>query len=221
MLDPNELLENYQIRKIAREYLSGHWGTAIGICFLLGLLGWLSSFIVQLIPIIGFVISILISGVVTLGISIFFLNYLRRGTPIFEEGFNGFNNIGKAFGAALLIALFTFLWSLLLIIPGIIKGISYSQTMYILADHPDMPINEAITRSRRIMDGYKLKYFLLQFSFFGWALLATLFTFGIGYLWLTPYVNMSNTIFYENINNIFGHETYLGYDEDYNQYKFN
>ena len=70
-----------------------------------------------------------------------------------------------------LMGLFTLLWTLLFIIPGLIKTYSYAMTPYILAEHPEMTATEAITESRRIMDGNKWRLFCLSFSFIGWALL--------------------------------------------------
>ncbi|HWJ79459.1 MAG TPA: DUF975 family protein, partial [Niallia sp.] len=75
---------------------------------------------------------------------------------------------------------------------------AYSQTLYLLKDNPDYGIFEAITESRRRMNGYKWKYFLLNLSFIGWGILG-LFTLGIGYLWLIPYIYASNAAFYKNL----------------------
>ena len=91
----------------------------------------------------------------------------------------------KLIGTSIVVSIFVFLWTLLLIIPGIIKSISYSQTFFVLKDHPEYSITEAITESKKIMQGYKWKYFLLNLSFIGWGILS-LFTLGIGLLWLNP-----------------------------------
>jgi uncharacterized membrane protein len=104
----------------------------------------------------------------------------------------------KIIGASLLQGLFLFLWSLLLIIPGIIKSLSYSQTFFLLRDHSEYTMFEAITESRKMMNGYKWKYFLLGLSFIGWGILC-LFTLGIGFLWLVPYVSTAMATFYNQI----------------------
>jgi uncharacterized membrane protein len=83
-----------------------------------------------------------------------------------------------------------------LIIPGIIKGISYSQTSFILKDNPELSYNAAIERSMAMMEGYKMQYFLLQLSFIGWILLSML-TCGILNLWVLPYVVATDAHFYE------------------------
>lgn len=106
------------------------------------------------------------------------------------------NDYGRYLGTMLLVMVYTFLWTLLLIIPGIIKQLSYSLTVYILKDNPEMKNNEAIELSMKMMDGYKWKLFVLQLSFLGWALLGIL-TLCIGYLWLVPYVQTTMAAFYE------------------------
>jgi uncharacterized membrane protein len=94
--------------------------------------------------------------------------------------------------------LFILLWTLLLIIPGIIAAISYSMTFYILADDNSIGAMDAIDKSKKMMDGYKWKYFCLGLRFLGWALLCIL-TLGIGFLWLMPYMQVSMAKFYDDV----------------------
>ena len=103
-------------------------------------------------------------------------------------------------GTALLQAVYTFLWSLLLVIPGIVKSYSYAMTNYILLDEPELRYDAAIEKSMKLMAGNKMKLFLLDLSFIGWALLCVL-TFGIGVFWLKPYVSTAHAAFYEDIKN--------------------
>ncbi|WP_159720757.1 DUF975 family protein [Streptococcus halichoeri] len=102
----------------------------------------------------------------------------------------------------ILIGIFTFLWTLLLIIPGIIKGYSYSQANFIQMDafekQEKTSITSAITKSRELMDGHKWEFFVLQLSFIGWVILAYL-TFGIGFIWLTPYIGATNAAYYNQL----------------------
>ena len=93
---------------------------------------------------------------------------------------------------------FTILWSLLLVIPGIIKSYSYAMTSFILKDEPEMKNNAAIEKSMVMMDGNKMKLFMLDLSFIGWAILC-LFTFGIGFFFLQPYMQASHAAFYEDL----------------------
>ena len=99
----------------------------------------------------------------------------------------------------LLRALYTFLWSLLFIIPGIVAGFSYAMTDYILAENPELTADEAITQSKTMMYGNRFRLFCLQFSFIGWDILATL-AFGIGHLWLTPYKQAAYAAFYREVS---------------------
>jgi uncharacterized membrane protein len=87
---------------------------------------------------------------------------------------------------------------LLLIVPGIIAAISYSQTFYILADDPGMDAISAIDKSKKMMRGYKWKYFCLGLRFIGWALLCIL-TLGIGLFWLDTYMQTSFAKFYDDV----------------------
>ncbi len=102
----------------------------------------------------------------------------------------------------LLIGLLTtikvFLWSLLLVIPGIMKAYSYSMVYYIKNDHPSFTWRECLAESERLMRGKRWNLFCLDFSFIGWILL-TAFTFGISALWVAPYMEQSHAQFYESI----------------------
>jgi uncharacterized membrane protein len=96
------------------------------------------------------------------------------------------------------VLIFVLLWTLLLIIPGIIMAIAYSQTFYIIADDKNITPMDAIRKSVRLMNGYKGKYFLFCLRFLGWAILC-LFTLGIGFLFLIPYMRVCFAKFYEDI----------------------
>lgn len=112
--------------------------------------------------------------------------------------FDGFQRFGTALGAYLLTGIFIFLWTLLLIVPGIMAGLSYAMTYFIIADDPTIGPLQAITKSKEMMRGHKWKLFLLHWRFLGWVLLCIL-TLGIGILWLVPYVSTSLAHFYEDI----------------------
>ena len=188
------LKENSELRSLSRDQLRGKWSLPIGLCFVTYLIiGAPGS-----VPFIGSIASLILSGPMLLGLMIFFLKLTRNQEISFSMGFSGFNYFGKAAGIYLLAALFTFLWALLLIIPGIIKALSYSQALYILADNPDTGFLEAINKSKSMMDGAKGKLFLLGLSFIGWAILSVL-SCGIGFLWLIPYMQTSFANFYEDL----------------------
>jgi uncharacterized membrane protein len=186
--------ENVLLMKMARESLNGKWGLAIGT-FVVYLI---IVSVLQIIPILGWIGSLIISGPMALGITIFSLSISRNQEARLEQIFQGFNNFGTALSAYLLMALFTILWLLLLIIPGIIAALSYSMTFYIIADDSNIRAMDAIDKSKKMMDGYKWKLFCLGLRFIGWALLCIL-TLGIGLLWLIPYISISTAKFYDDL----------------------
>ena len=134
------------------------------------------------------------SGACTLSYIIICFKVIQREPLGIEDAFSGFKNFGKSIGLFFWQLLWVFLWTLLFIIPGIIKSYSYCMSFYILADHPEITVREALNESKRMTQGHKMDLFILQLSFIGWGILATL-TFGIGYFWLIPYmqVTMANT----------------------------
>lgn len=114
---------------------------------------------------------------------------------LFKETFSGYlRNVWGMFLMNILIVL----WTLLLVIPGVIKAFSYAMTPYILKDYPELSANQAINLSRKMMKGHKLDLFLLNLSFLGWFLLCLL-TCGIGFVWFMPYVQTANAIFYQDV----------------------
>lgn len=186
--------ENLALMRSARESLSGKWGVAIGTIVVY----FLIVGALQIIPFIGPIAGLIIGGPLALGMSVFYMSISRNEEAELNQLFSGFNNFGNALGAYLLMALFTFLWTLLLIIPGIIAAISYAMTFFIMADDPSVGPMDAIDKSKAMMYGYKWKYFFMMLRFFLWSLLCML-TFGIGFLWLIPYMGVSFVKFYEDI----------------------
>ena len=142
------------------------------------------------------------------------LNYLKmsRGEkPTVKGIFDPFNYYGKTLGLTLLISLFVTLWSLLLIVPGIIKAISYSQALLILAENPEKGVFECLNESKAMMDGYKMDFFVLGLSFILWDL-GIVCTFGILGIYAVPYMEATYINFYlwrkgQNSNYIEGNFT--------------
>lgn len=196
-----------QFKQNALNVLRGRWGTAIvGIIIfslievliqvIIGAAGERDSYFTGLFT---FILSIAIIPL-SYGLIKFFMEF-RNGNPPFSIMFSFYTNsdmLLKSIGLSVLVGLYTFLWSLLLIIPGIIAAYSYSMAPFILIDNPDIGVSEAIRRSKEIMRGHKFDYFALQLSFIGWAILACL-TFGIGFLWLIPYIQLTSIEFYRYI----------------------
>jgi len=139
-----------------------------------------------------------VGGSLELSVCIFFLSFCRGGRADMNMLFDGFKNFGNSLGAYILRAIFVFLWMLLLIIPGIIASLAYSQTMYLLADDRNLGPLEAIRKSTEMMRGFKWKLFCLHMRFLGWSLLCIL-TLGIGYVWLIPYMRTAMARFYEDL----------------------
>ena len=104
----------------------------------------------------------------------------------------------RTFLVELLMKIYTFLWSLLFVIPGIVKSYSYAMAPYLLQDHPEMSASQAIDESMRIMDGNKMNLFMLDLSFIGWWLLV-LVTFGLAGLFVHPYTMVASAAFYEDL----------------------
>lgn len=214
-----------QIKKKALASLKGKWGIGVALTFLIFLISTIVPVIIEVIlsggfsewanqdetPLIADMVNLLISFLfipLTVASYWFFLVIARWNDPKISDIFAVYKKWElslKLIGTSILVGIFTILWSLLLIIPGIIKGISYSQVFFLLRDNPQLSALEAITESKIRMKGYKWKYFLLNLSFIGWAFIA-IFTFGIGFLWLAPYISTANATFYNELIAPQGHE---------------
>lgn len=215
-----------ELRRTARENLSGRWLISAAVCLIAALLGGLSSGgsvdissedlkalgtlenLPWLLPllngvlifaVISAIVSFIIGGVVELGMNHFFLKQHDGRRHEFSDLFSYFNNWSGAFCLRLLTNVYITLWSLLFVIPGIIKGYSYSMAPYIMAEHPELGANDCITRSRHMMDGHKFELFCLDLSFIGWSILC-IFTFGIGFPFLSAYNQAARAAFYRNIS---------------------
>ena len=206
---------NSELRAQARERLEGKWGTFVLMTFLMLVI----QTILQIPGYIGSLLEVLspenamaslsfsnISNILSLlalplswGLTVSLLRNHREESVDLENLFDGFRGgrYTRVFCALFLVNLFTFLWALLLIIPGIMKAFSYALTPYILLDEPELTARQAITRSCEIMQGRRWKLFCLDLGFIGWGILRLL-TFGIGFLWLAPYMNASIAAFYED-----------------------
>ena len=187
-------MERAQLKAMAKEQIKGN----IGILFVIALITALIGGILGAVPGIGSIASFVITPVLSLAMCAIYLNLVNGQKPEIGDLFSKFNQLVPALVANLLVALFTALWMLLLIIPGIIKSISYSMTFYILAENPELSGIEAINRSKAMMEGHKMEYFILQLSFIGWILLGAI-TLGIAYIWVLPYMQATTTNFYNYV----------------------
>lgn len=190
------MLKAKDFRRQAWAALNGKWNTVALVTFVYILIEGACALLANFY--IGFIASVVIAGPFALSFAGIALNVTRGELVEFKMLFNGFHNFGKAFLLNLLNGIFIFLWLLLLIIPGIIKALSYAMSFFILADNPEMSANEARKKSIEMMRGNKGRLFCLWFSFIGWLLLCVI-TFGILSIWITPYRNAAYAAFYQSL----------------------
>ncbi|MBF1565910.1 MAG: DUF975 family protein [Prevotella salivae] len=196
-------ITNYKNRALSA--LENKWGNFVAITFVYGFIIGITQILSgdkdspAILHLIGLVLFILALPL-TWGYQTLFLGAVRGGEATAKDMFEGYNKelFSRVLTTTLLYYVYVFLWSMLLLIPGCIKAYSYAMTPYILKDNPEMKNNAAIEESMRMMDGHKLELFLLDLSFIGWAILSIL-TCCIGFLWLTPYMNMARVNFYEDL----------------------
>ena len=144
------------------------------------------------------VLYFVLGSVVKVGYARFNLDLTAGETPSFETLFSYFPHWKTVAAAQLLQTVYIFLWTLLLVIPGIVAGYSYAMTGYILAEHPELSASETIAQSKAMMEGNRWRLFCLQFSFIGWDILCAL-TLGIGNLALRPYRHAAEAAFYREL----------------------
>lgn len=213
--------DNSLFKDKARRQLAGKWIPAVIVCFISWLLtsaftssdganatyhyAWQFGRFIRIpstgnsdfrnvLRIIGFIIS----GPINFGVAAFFMKLVHGENAIIEDMFSGFRYFINTFVLNLLYTIFVILWTLLLVIPGIIAILKYSMSYYIMYDNPDMGAMDAINASKKMMDGHKMDLFLLWLSFIGWFILG-LITLGIGLLWVIPYYTTAKVNFYESL----------------------
>ena len=219
-------MSSRDLRYQARRALSGRWGVAILAGFLAAFFGGLVNsvstgisidldeetmkyfqrsespiealFGVALSATTLSLVQFIMGGPVQLGYSHFLLKMHRGEDAQVKDLFSQFYRFAEGFCLYLLRGIFIGLWSMLFVIPGIVKSYSYAMAHFIMAEDPSISCVDAITRSRQLMDGHKAELFVLRLSFIGWHFLCIL-TCGIGYLWLIPYQNAAEAAFYHNL----------------------
>ena len=144
---------------------------------------------------------LLISFPLSWGYQILFLRNIREKRMDLKVLISGYPDFFRITGTVFLQAIYSYLWSLLLILPGIIKSYSYAMTPYILHDDPEIQYDYAIEKSMAMMKGSKKRLFCLDLSFIGWYLLGIVTV--IGMLWVYPYHMAARAAFYEDLKNNF------------------
>ena len=209
------MFDRQSYKKAARNQLKGRWGLPIMLCVI-------SFILTAMIALPGSVfddaefltgaenmayttlslVSLCIEGILTVAILYVYLRMMHTTEKLtFDTFLTGMERWASGALGMLWYSLWVFLWSLLFIIPGIVKSIAYSQMFFILAENPRIGVRKAMQISKIITQGHKGDLFIMGLSFLGWGLLCVL-SFGIGFLWLMPYVNMSFTNAYAALKNM-------------------
>lgn len=192
------MISNSQIRARAREILgnnlfSGSWLYPVLVVIIVAAIsGALSA---------TFVGPMIVSGLLSVASARYFIGRVRGNIEPgqIESSIDGIrNNVLGSLLTGILYNVFVAIGSMIFVIPGIIFSYSFSMAFYIINDHPEMTAMEALRESRRLMNGHKMQYFILNLSFIGWMLLGSL-CFGIGTLWATSYMSTANAVFYEEL----------------------
>lgn len=178
-----------ELKAAAKAQIKGKIGILFVITLIIGVVSGIASAVLSLIPVVGsLAASIIVTPAFALSTVRIYLNLFKGKDPEAIDAFSGFDDFWSAFKVTFFVGLFTFLWSLLFVIPGIIKGISYSMATYILAENKGKAALECINESKAMTEGHKMELFVLSLSFIGWFLLCMI-TFGIATIWVVPYMN--------------------------------
>jgi uncharacterized membrane protein len=197
-------MRNSMIKQSAKVNLQGKYGIAI-----LALL---------IVFAVSYAVSTLSVGLAAIFVLPIYIGYAKfhiiladNSDPDVDVMFDGFRD--SYFDHVLVMflqKLFLFLWTLLLIVPGIVKMFSYALVPYILQDEDyDVLGTDAITLSREMMNGYKAKLFMLHLSFIGWYIL-TVLTLGLLSLYVQPYLKQCEAIFYQDVKLSYHKQTIKG-----------
>lgn len=207
-------------RARAREDLAGHWKLSIAVAAVACLLGGIGiRFLPEVTRRLDFgdltsliswdlllspatsalsLCAFVIGGVLEVGYCQFLLDQYDHRPLSFSTLFSRFDTFTTGFCQKLLRMLYIALWSLLLVVPGVMAAYSYAMTPYILAENPGMRASEAIALSKERMRGHRWELFCLDISFIGWSILASLAA-NLGHLALNPYTAAARAAFYRQL----------------------
>lgn len=201
-----KLINRVEIKTEAKTHLRGNWKYPILITLVTLVLSTLFNFRTSMSYVTGIRLSAtdevfsfiwqFFAFIISVASAFFYLRFIReKEAANFQTFLDGFNLFWKATLTFLLLTIRLIGWTLLLIIPGIIKAFAYSQVHFIIADYPDIKITDAFRLSNLMTRGYKLDIFVFYLSFLGWILL-TLITFGIANIFVSPYMDTAATKLY-------------------------
>ena len=190
-------MDRVKIKAKAKELISGKIFILLAITLVTAVVGAVCG----LIPVAGGIAMLLIMGGFELATAMIYLGIAKKNrTPKIEdllEGFKG-ENFMRGFEGYIRYTLFTALWSMLFVIPGIIKSIEYSQMFYLMADNPKMSAGEAQKKSMEMMQGHRWEFFVWNLSFIPWFMLVGI-TFGIAAIYVTPYMSTTFALYYRGL----------------------
>lgn len=190
-------LDRVEIKNKAKVVLKENYWPLVGYLAIAMALSLVSSVLNKII--VGYIFSLFVVPVITLGISYNYYKAYNNENHNVNGILDGFQNFGHVLGGYWWMFLFTFLWSLLFVIPGIIKAISYSMTGYILMDQPEVGAQDALKLSMEMTKGHKMEIFVMYLSFIGWGIL-TAITFGIvGIFYAGPYYQLTCAGYYKEL----------------------
>ena len=198
-------MNRVEIKEKAKASLKGKYGDAIALLFIYLGISFAGGFILGFLgldettmELASNIVAIILSALFEFGMLSYFLKVSRNEPVTYKELFSKTNMFWPYIAISLLTSIFIILWSFLFIIPGIIASISYSLIYFIKLDNPELSASEVISKSKEMMNGHKWDYFVLGLSFIGWSILG-IFTFGILYLWLFPYMQVTYANFYNSL----------------------
>ena len=188
-----------ELKAQAKAQIKGKIGILFLITLIVAVISCVASWVLGLIPVVGSIAAaVIVTPAFALSMVRVYLNVVAGGQPQAADAFSGFDDFWAAFKVNFLVGLYTFLWSLLFVIPGIVKMYAYSMSMYILAENKGKSAKECINESKAMTDGHKMDLFVLGLSFFGWVLLCAI-TFGIAGIWVVPYINATYANAYKSL----------------------
>ena len=201
-------MDRITLKSMAREQIRGH----LWPLFLCYLIVTIITSAAAMIPGIGSIASLALSAPLEIGLITIFFKLRNGESPKVSELFNHFDCFAHALLLYVLTGIFTMLWSLLFIIPGIVAALSYSMAPYILAENKNLTAMEALNLSKQMMNGHKADLFILQLSFIGWGIVTAL-TCGVAGIYVAPYMQATMVNFYDSIKGYTNIDNAEVYDE--------
>lgn len=189
-------MTNAELKALAKARLKNNWGTAILVILLQGVITYVVGIA---LPGIGNIASLILSGPLTFGVTYVYVQFSYGQSAQVGDAFKGFSYFGNTFLLYLLRAIFVALWSLLLVVPGIMKAYSYAMATYLMVQEPSISAQDALKKSEQCMKGHRMEMFMLVLSFFGWWMLCIV-TFGVATLFVAPYLNETLILFFQQLN---------------------